>query len=80
MSTTEKNNAAVARFRERERMEKAASLERQRQMEELRKENDRKRREIEATKLQIRNTQTLFTTMAQHNPGFGQHPSAKKYS
>ena len=28
------------------------------------------REEIEATKVQIRNTQTLFTTMAQYNPGF----------
>ena len=58
---------------EQERKEKLGAY--LKELEGTGKENQRKRSEIEATKLQIRNTQTLFTTMAQHNPGF-----AKKYS
>ena len=41
------NKEAVARFREKERREKADRRERQRRIEETRKENERKRRENE---------------------------------
>ena len=79
MDKKEQNKEAVRRFREKEKKEKAEREEMQRKKEELRKENERKKREIEATKVQIRNTGNMFRAMANHNPGFGQHPSVKKY-
>ena len=48
------NKEAVARFREKERREKADRRERQRRIEETRRENERKRRENENTKSQTK--------------------------
>ena len=79
MDKKEQNKEAVRRFREKEKKEKAEREEMQRKKEIYLKENERKRREIEATKAQIRSTGNMFRAMANRNPSFGQHPSVKKY-
>ena len=64
------NQEAVARFREKEKRERAEREIRQRKIEETRKENERKKMEIENIKRQIEFQKKMNNAMKKNHPKF----------